>query len=573
MSNPGIPENGPNFESTTVSTESVESSEPLESFDTILSQFEQSHSRRSGEGGRQISGTVVAVSAEFVFVDIGYKTEGVLPVSLFESAKETVVPGDKLQVSVKGRNEEGYYELSRLRVEQPRDWSALEQAFADKAIIVGTVTAAVKGGLSVDVGVRAFMPGSRSGARDAAEMEKLVGQEIRCRIIKLDATEEDVVVDRRVVAEEDDRSTKERRYSEIREGDIVSGTVRSLMDYGAFVDIGGVDGLLHISDIAWGRIDKPADVLTAGQQIEAKVLKIEPAGKRISLGLKQLQPHPWDAVAGKYTAGERVRGKVTRVTDFGAFVELEPGIEGMVHLSEMSWAKKVRKPGDMVRAGDVVEVMVLGVNAAERRMSLGLKQTLGDPWADAGEKFVAGSQVEGPVTSFTKFGAFVQLAEGIEGMIHVSEISAEKRIERPQDVLRVGQVVKTKVLDVDKEKRQVRLSMKQLVPTGLDEYIAERKVGEVVSGRLIDASGDHGTVELGEGIHASARLVLEAAAKEQSQAGAVDLSSFSAMLAARWKNGPSASEAKSEPVRAGQIRSFRITMVDRGAKKIKLQLV
>jgi small subunit ribosomal protein S1 len=239
----------------------------------------------------------------------------------------------------------------------------------------------------------------------------------------------------------------------------------------------------------------------------------------------------------------------------------------------MSWAKKVRKPGDMVRAGDVVEVMVLGVNAAERRMSLGLKQTLGDPWADAGEKFVAGSQVEGPVTSFTKFGAFVQLAEGIEGMIHVSEISAEKRIERPQDVLRVGQVVKTKVLDVDKEKRQVRLSMKQLVPTGLDEYIAERKVGEVVSGRLIDASGDHGTVELGEGIHASARLVLEAAAKEQSQAGAVDLSSFSAMLAARWKNGPSASEAKSEPVRAGQIRSFRITMVDRGAKKIKLQLV
>ena len=573
MSNPGIPENGPNFESTTVSTESVESSEPLESFDTILSQFEQSHSRRSGEGGRQISGTVVAVSAEFVFVDIGYKTEGVLPVSLFESAKETVVPGDKLQVSVKGRNEEGYYELSRLRVEQPRDWSALEQAFADKAIIVGTVAAVVKGGLSVDVGVRAFMPGSRSGARDAAEMEKLVGQEIRCRIIKLDATEEDVVVDRRVVAEEDDRSTKERRYSEIREGDIVSGTVRSLMDYGAFVDIGGVDGLLHISDIAWGRIDKPADVLTAGQQIEAKVLKIEPAGKRISLGLKQLQPHPWDAVAGKYTAGERVRGKVTRVTDFGAFVELEPGIEGMVHLSEMSWAKKVRKPGDMVRAGDVVEVMVLGVNAAERRMSLGLKQTLGDPWADAGEKFVAGSQVEGPVTSFTKFGAFVQLAEGIEGMIHVSEISAEKRIERPQDVLRVGQVVKTKVLDVDKEKRQVRLSMKQLVPTGLDEYIAERKVGEVVSGRLIDASGDHGTVELGEGIHASARLVLEAAAKEQSQAGAVDLSSFSAMLAARWKNGPSASEAKSEPVRAGQIRSFRITMVDRGAKKIKLQLV
>jgi small subunit ribosomal protein S1 len=561
MSN--IPENDP----------VVDPTESFESFDTILSQFEKSHSRRSGEGGKQISGTVVTVSAEFVFVDIGYKTEGVLPVALFEGAKETVEPGTRLLVSVKGRNEEGYYELSRLRVETPKDWSALEQAFADKTVIVGTVTGVVKGGLTVDVGVRAFMPGSRSGARDAAEIEGLVGQEIRCRIIKLDATEEDVVVDRRAVAEDEDRSNKERRYSEIKEGDIVSGTVRSLTDYGAFVDIGGVDGLLHISDIAWGRIEKPADVLTVGQQIDAKVLKIEPSGKRISLGMKQLQPHPWDAVAGKYTAGERIRGKVTRVTDFGAFVELEPGIEGMIHLSEMSWAKKVRKPGDMVKPGDVVEVMILGVNAAERRMSLGLKQTLGDPWADAPQKFAVGSQVEGPVTTFTKFGAFVQLAEGIEGMIHVSEISAEKRVERPQDVLRTGQVVKAKVLEVDKEKRQLRLSMKQLVPTGLDEYIAEHKVGEVVTGRLIEVSGEQGTVELGDGIHASGRLVLEHAAKEQSPVGAPDLSSFSSMLSARWKNGPSTNAAKPEAVRAGQIRSFRITMVDRGAKKIKVQLV
>jgi len=253
-------------------------------------------------------------------------------------------------------------------------------------------------------------------------------------------------------------------------------------------------------------------------------------------------------------------------------VELEPGIEGMIHLSEMSWAKKVRKPADMVKPGDVVDVMILGVNAADKRMSLGLKQTLGDPWADAAEKFPAGSQVEGPVTSFTKFGAFVQLAEGVEGMIHVSEISAEKRIERPQDVLRTGQLVKAKVLDVDKEKRQLRLSMKQLIPTGLDEYIAEHKVGEIVSGRLTEISGEQGTVELGEGIHAQARLVLEAVAQEQSQSNAADLSSFSAMLAARWKNGPSPAEVKTESPRVGQIRSFRITMVDRGAKKIKLQL-
>lgn len=563
MPNPSIPESDQPTET-----------ESTESFDKILQQYEQTHSRRSTDDSRQISGTVIAVSAEQVFVDIGYKTEGVLPLSLFQSASETVEPGTKLLVTVKGRNEEGYYELSRLRVAQPKDWTSLELAFANQSVIAGTVTAVIKGGFSVDVGVRAFMPNSRSGARDAAEIEKLVGQEIRCRIIKLDAAEEDIVVDRRAVAEEEDRSTKERRYSEVVEGAILSGTVRSIADYGAFVDIGGIDGLLHISDIAWGRIDKPSDVLTAGQQVDVKVLKIDPASKRISLGMKQLQPHPWDAAAGKYTAGERIRGTVTRVTDFGAFVELEAGIEGMIHLSEMSWAKKVRKPGDMLKQGDTVEVMILGVNLAERRMSLGLKQTLGDPWADASERFAAGSQVEGPVTSFTKFGAFVQLAEGVEGMIHVSEIAAEKRVERPQDVLRTGQLVKAKVLAVDKEKRQVKLSMKQLIPTGLDEYIAEHKEGDVVTGRLIEVSGEHASVELGEGIHVRGRITLEEKAVEPTQAPAQpDLSSFSSMLAARWKNGPAASEAKPEPVRAGQIRSFRIIKLDLAAKKIDVQLV
>lgn len=564
MPNPGVPE-----------TETpVEVAETNESFDEMLSQYEQSHQHRIGEAGGRMEGTVVAVSAEWVFVDIGFKSEGVLPVAVFESAGEMPAVGDKLLVTIKGRNEEGYLELSRMRVEQPKDWSALERAFADKAVIGGTVTSVVKGGLTVDVGVRAFMPASRSGVRDAAEMEKLVGQEIRCRITKLDAADEDVVVDRRAVVEEEERSAKERRFSEVREGDIVTGTVRSLMDYGAFVEIGGVDGLLHVADIAWHRVGKAEDVLTVGQQIEAKVLKVDAEGRRISLGMKQLQQHPWDAVAGKYTAGERVRGTVTRVTDFGAFVELEPGVEGMVHMSEMSWAKKVRKPGDMLKVGDVVEVMVLGVQQAERRMSLGLKQALGDPWADVAMKFPVGSAVEGPVTGFTKFGAFVQLAEGVEGMIHVSEISAEKRVERPQDVLRAGQVVKVKVLEVDREKRQMRLSMKQMVPTGLDEYIAEHKLGDVVTGRLIEVSDGHATVELGEGIVASGRLGVPASTAEQTQsAGQVDLSSLSSMLAAKWKNGPAASEVKAEPVRAGQIRSFKITLLDRGAKRIEVRLI
>jgi small subunit ribosomal protein S1 len=246
----------------------------------------------------------------------------------------------------------------------------------------------------------------------------------------------------------------------------------------------------------------------------------------------------------------------------------------MIHLSEMSWAKKVRKPGDMLKQGDTVEVMILGINLAERRMSLGLKQTLGDPWADITERFATGSQVEGPITSFTKFGAFVQLAEGVEGMVHVSEITAEKRVERPQDVLRAGQIVKAKVLEVDREKRQVKLSMKQLIPTGLDEYIAEHNEGDVVTGRLIEVSGQHGTVELGEGIHVRGRITLETKVVAPTQApNQPDLSSFSSMLAARWKNGPTANEAKPEPVRAGQIRRFRITKLDLAAKKIDVQLV
>src|SRR5277367_4532243 len=476
MSNSLLPESHP------IPDSAVENNE---SFGELLSQFEQSHSHKTEDGTKQREGTVIAISPDFVFLDIGFKIEGVLPVALFS---ESGLPklGDKLPVSVKGRNEEGYYELSLFKIAQPKDWSSLERAFEEKAAITGTVTGAIKGGLTVDVGVRAFMPASRSGVRDAAEMEKLVGQEIVCRIIKLDVADEDVVVDRRVVIEEQEQTVRDQRYAQVREGDVVQGTVRSLTEYGAFVDVCGVDGLLHISDIAWNRIAKPADILSEGQQVEVKVLKIDSEKRRISLGMKQLQKHPWDDAAEKFKTGEHVRGTVTRLVDFGAFVELEAGIEGLIHLSEMSWAKKVRKPGDILKQGDVVDAVILGVNAGERRISLGLKQALGDPWADAVQRFPAGSQIEGPVTSFTKFGAFVQLIEGVEGMVHVSEISADKHIHHPQDVLRKGEQVKALVLAVDAEKRQIRLSMKQLIPTSMDEYFAEHKVGDVVSGRTVN---------------------------------------------------------------------------------------
>ena len=543
-----------------------------ESFQEILSEYEQSHSRKNADGSRQIVGTVISVTAESVFLDIGYKTEGILPVTAFQPG-ESPKAGDQFPVTVKGRDPEGYYELSRFRERRPTDWSGLEKAFADKVIIAGTVSAVIKGGLSVDVGVRAFLPASRSGARDAAEMEKLVGQEIRCRITKLDVTEEDVVVDRRAVTEEEDRVTKEKRYAELKEGDVVLGTVRSLTDYGAFIDLGGVDGLLHVGEISRGRINRPEDILSIGQQIEAKVLKVDLEKRRISLGMKQLLADPWETAAAKYRVAERVRGTVTRVADFGAFVELEPGIEGLIHISEMSWSKRVRTAGDVVKPGETVEVIVLGVKTEEKRLSLGLKQTLGDPWVEAAKKLAVGTEVEGTVNSLMKFGAFIQLAEGVEGMVHVSEISAEKRINHPQDVLKVGQSVKALVLAIDTDKRQLRLSMKQLVPTGLDEYIAEHKTGDVVSGRIADISGEAARVELGEGTFG--KCVIKAESKSQETAPSTakaDLSSLTSMLQTQWKGCASNAKPKSADIGVGQVRSFRITKLNAAEKLIELEL-
>ena len=574
MSNPAAPGSSP-------ASESAESF-PTESFKDIFSEYEQSHSRKREPGAQGREGTVIAVTADSIILDIGFKTEGVLPLTAFPADKPPK-PGDKVQVTIKGRDPEGYYELTRGKVERPTDWASLEKAFAEKSTIMGTVTGVVKGGLSVDIGVRAFMPASRSGTRDASEMEKLVEQEIRCRIIKLDVEEEDVVVDRRAIAEDEVRAGKERRFSELKEGDIVHGEVRSLTDYGAFVDIGGADALLHVGEISWRRVNKPSDVLSAGQQIEAVIVKIDSDKRRVAISMKQLQPHPWDAVAEKYKAGERVRGTVTRIADFGAFVEIEPGIEGLIHISEMSWAKRVKTPGDVVKPGETVEAVILGVNTAERRISLGLKQALGDPWAGAAQKFPPGTAIEGPVTSLTKFGAFVQLAEGVEGMIHVSEISAEKRINHPQEVLKAGQVVKAQVLALDTERRLIRLSMKQLIPTGLDEYLAEHKEGDIVTGRMIEVSEGCARVELGEGVVATCQIPEERPAKEANEdkraepdsppsSAKPDLSSLGSMLQARWKSGAPASGAKPEAARTGQIRKFRIAKLDPATKNIQLEL-
>ncbi len=548
-------------------------------------------------GSKQIDATVVAVSNDTVFLDIGYKTEGILPLAAFAKDEKAVEPGDRVRVTVKGRDLDGYYELTRQRTAVVKDFTSLEEAFEAKGTVLGTVTGMVKGGLTVDIGMRAFLPSSRTGTRDAAEMEKLVGQEVRVRITQLDLEggehgRPDAIVDRRSVLEEEARAGADARFAELAEGDVVSGTVRSLTEYGAFVDLSGADALLHISDMAWHRIANPADLLSVGDTVEAKILKIDqsdatdPARKRrIAIGLKQLQPHPWERVPERFKLGEKVKGVVTREMDFGAFVELAPGIEGLIHISEMAWGKKVRKPSDSVQVGDVVEAVILGIDLHQRRISLGLKQALGDPWAELAKTVHAGSAVEGPVSSMTKFGAFVTVAEGIEGLVHISEITAGKRLNHPSDVLRVGERVKAQVLELDREKRQLRLSIKQLVPTGFDEFLAEHKAGDVVTGRVIeiDAISDTARVELGEGIVTTCKVRPPDPTEPgttPTSGGPVDLSQLGSLLGAKWKtslapakpSAKAAAVADEKEVKAGQVRSFRLTVVEIEGKVLAVEL-
>jgi small subunit ribosomal protein S1 len=572
--------------------------EPAESFADLLRENDLA---RAGavdrtSGSKQIDATVVAVTVDSVFLDIGYKTEGVLPLSAFASTEKAVEPGDTVRVTVKGRNEDGYYDLTRQRVATPKDYTSLEEAFAAGGSVLGTVTGVVKGGLTVDIGMRAFLPASRSGTREAAEMEKLVGREIRVRITSLDLGEEgdskaDAVVDRRSVLEEEAKANSDLRFSELAEGQVVQGTVRSLTPFGAFVDLDGADALLHISDMAWTRVANPADVVAVGDVVPVKILKIDtsnPDKRRIAVGLKQLQPHPWDSVPERFHLGDRVTGTVTRDADFGAFVEIAPGIEGLIHISEMAWGKKVRKPSDVVKIGDTVEAVILGIQLEEKRISLGLKQALGDPWVEIARTIGPGSVVEGPIASITKFGAFMELAEGVQGMIHISEIVADKRLNHPSDALRVGERVKAQVLEIDKERRQLRLSIKQLIPTGIDEFLAEHAIGDNVTGRIIDI--DHvsniARVELGDGIFAPCPVppaVTPVDTPPPTGGAPVDLSQLGSLLASKWKTDITAKPAKLQPTPPkpassgeapypGQLRSFRIADLDASTKKIALAL-
>jgi len=549
------------------------------SFADILHEFEKSSDvapatkgkgkgKRKSNAGRSLRGTVVGVSGDFVLIDYGAKAEGVIPsADLLDTAGNlSVKRGDTIDVAITGYDREGMATLSRVTGPRPRDWDELMRAFQHNEIIAGKVSSLVKGGLTVDVGVRAFLPASRSGVRDAAELEKLVGQDIRCRIIKLDVDDEDIVVDRRAVLEEEAKQIRRNTLESLEEGAVVRGTVRSLADYGAFIDIGGVDGLLHVGDISWSRVTDPSTELSVGDVLDLKVLKVDKQTGKISLGLKQMSADPWEQAAATLKPGDRVTGEVSRLTDFGAFVEVLPGVEGLIHISEMSWTKRIQRPSDVLTKGERVEAVVLKIDREAGRLSLGLKQVLGNPWDTIKERYPAGKIIEGKVTRLAKFGAFVEVEEGIDGMVHVSEFTSEKRIEHPSEVVKVGQIVRAMVLSADPESKRLRLGLKQLEPTAADQFAQQVQIGDRVSGRVVDVRGSQVIVELGEGVEGLCVV-------ENIPAGATGFASVGSVaeqLAAAWKGGLKSAGTSSEPYRPGQVRSFTIKAIDASGKRIEL---
>ncbi len=546
--------------------------------DDLLAELDTRAPAVESNAGGLLSGTIVNVRDDGFFVDIGRKSEAFLPCEGAgdPDGEEELAAGDEVAVSITGRSPDGYLKLSRVIAERPKDWSQFEAAFEDGTPIAGTVSEVIKGGLAVDVGVRAFLPASRSGVRDSADFEKLVGQEIRCRIAQLDVEDENIILDRRVLLEEEQDQKRRERVASLEPGMTITSTVRDLREFGAFVDLGGVDALLHISDLAWAKVKDVSSMLNVGDSIEVKVLKIEQDGKRISVGRKQLTPDPWTEIGEKLEVGARVKGTVKKLMDFGVFVELEPGVEGLIHISEMSWARRVRHPGDMLNVGDVVEVVVLEMKLAERRIGLGLKQALGDPWADAPNKFAPGTVVEGTVRNMTNFGAFIEVDDGIEGLLHVSDMVEDRHVNHPSEIVKTDQKVQVVVTGVDVEKRRLRLSMKALELDDKDDLIEEHEVGDSVTGRVAKLSAMKAVIELGEGLKAVCFLEADAdgAAEATDSAPAKDVSSLGAMLQSAWKGDATAGGDRSgEKLQAGQVRSFKITKLDAKQRTVELRLV
>jgi small subunit ribosomal protein S1 len=448
-------------------------------------------------------GTVVKITPTHVVVDIGFKSEGLVPIAEVTNAEGQVKfsPGDEIEVMVqRGENEEGAVLLSHERAQRVRVWEHIDKAYHSKAAIKGKVVERVKGGVSVDIGVKAFMPGSQVDVHPVRNLEALKGQEIDVRVIKLNKKRGNIVVSRKVILEEEVASKREKTLEHLAEGAILTGTVKNLTDYGAFVDLGGIDGLLHITDMSWGRLTHPRDLVHVGDQIQVKVLKFDRDKLRVSLGFKQLTPDPWLDAAERYPIGARVKGRVLSVTDYGAFVELEQGIEGLVHVSEMSWSKRMKHPSKLVNVGEEIDCVVLNVNPQERRISLGLKQLESNPWERLHEKYPINSTVEGRVRNLTDFGAFIEIEDGIDGLVHVSNLSWTKRVKHPSEVLKKGEKVKAVVLGIEPEQRRLSLGVKQLQPDAWETFFNTHRIGDVVHGKVLRMAQFGAFVEIAEGV-------------------------------------------------------------------------
>jgi len=453
--------------------------------------------------GEVVKGTVLKVTPSEVIVDVGYKSEGIIPVDEFidETGQISVQPGDTVDVLLeRTEDREGYVVLSREKAEKMKIWDEVEKAYAEKKVVIGRVIERIKGGLAVDIGVRAFLPGSQIDVRPVRNLDALRGQELRMRVIKVNKKRGNIVLSRKVLLEEENAEKKKHTLDTLAEGKVLRGVVKNITDYGAFIDLGGIDGLLHITDMSWGRVSHPSELFKVNDEIDVIVLKYDPSTERVSLGHKQLMNDPWSNVIERYPVGARMSGKVVSLTDYGAFVELEPGVEGLIHVSEMSWSKRVKHPSKILNVGDTVEAMVLGVDPGARRISLGLKQVESNPWHELSEKYPIGTTITGKVRNLTEFGAFVEVEEGIDGLIHISDMSWSKRLKHPSEVLKKGDTVEAMVLNIDAENQRLSLGLKQLQTDVWDEFFQQHHVGDVVEGKVVRLTNFGAFVELAEGI-------------------------------------------------------------------------
>ncbi|OLE66151.1 MAG: 30S ribosomal protein S1 [Acidobacteria bacterium 13_1_20CM_2_68_14] len=470
-------------------------------YEQLLEMYDQS--LRTLAEGEVVRGRVLRISGNEVIVDVGYKSEGIIDKDEFlgPDGQIHVNVGDEIDVLLeKTENKDGYVVLSKEKAEKMKVWEEIERAYADGRPVTGVVKERIKGGLAVDIGVRAFLPGSLVDLRPVRNLDAMKGKELQMRVIKVNRKRGNIVLSRKAVLEEENAEKKRRTLGGLTEGKVVRGVVKNITEYGAFIDLGGIDGLLHKTDMSWGRVNHPSEMFNVGHEVEVVVLKFDPEKERVSLGFKQRSLDPWESVDEKYPRESRVKGKVVSLTDYGAFIELEPGVEGLIHVSEMSWTKRVKHPSKVMTVGDMVEAVVLDVDKAARRLSLGLRQTEPNPWQTISEKYHEGDRITGKVRNLTDFGAFIEVEEGIDGLVHISDMSWTKRLKHPSEMLKKGDDVDAVILKIDSENQRLSLGIKQLQPNIWEEFFKTYSVGDLVTGRIVRLTDFGAFVEISEGI-------------------------------------------------------------------------